>query len=1440
MKNLRLLLIIAVCVFCLSAFFACKTDTPPPPPDGGTTPTPERDVKITAVTGTVIRDTEISVYDFTRLFTVTSDGGAVSVLSEWIDSSDVKEEPGSYYVTCTYGGKQAIAIITVRSVVYEIKLSAPSVSIKQEQVAAFSPLDFFSATEDGVPMTLTADMFVSDLSREVGGYTCTLTLGSASETLRIEVMPDHLLEVIPAYRELSLTAEETSGYDFTTLFTLYADGLPVRVTEDMIDTSALRAPELGKSYDIIFSYKMGNTSCRQTITITVCEEEETIVTARSVVTYPNSPVIDLTTLFEVKKGDKSLTVTPDMIEGTVDYNGTGIYEITLSYPGCAPAVATVEIRAGVVILAPETVTVRRGTDKSLYDFSSDFTVIVNGIRFCDFTSGALDVSAVSFDRSGDGGVATLTIRYNKDPLTGLAGKANYTDYTATIRYLVTENTYTATVISDSVLLPAGTGSYDISGNLRVSINGINQTFTTNPEYADPLSCYVRLLSSPVDFSSAATQRIRIAVYVNGPENDPIEISYDLRIESGVKISASGAWVFAGYPLSIRDLFTISDNGESVTVTYEMLHGRVDIFTPGVYSVTVIYRGIEKTASVVVFDAGILGTYETRLTTIGSEDETDEDGYVTPGNAKVILPDLTISADGKAVSGGDTYEIVGGLDGHTLILKKAQNTYTLHYSDGIIVLDPDNSVKLGFNDAKRPLVYFSTDMWDVKARVTVNYSSQYVLASTNTSYSIDTFRIESKDGTRTMWYALRVRLAEKTSADTVYVVGWGAAEYPEDFTPGAGVVSSLLFDGESYSFTMSSRTEAKVNRQDNSRPWANRRFTGTLGGDEAVLVTDQYENYTLTVGGKVIFRLNLTSDMAAMKNGGVNYAAGILFVYSEGSSEGDPYSYRFIIDTEAGTFTALERDPLFGVYTLGNITLFLDGYGTGYISFDKTSYKQTLLTYTEKDNRLTVRYRDTLPGFAYGDGAELWVSPLLNLLTVSEMPGTDNAGRIFENTYITNGAIVEISNAQIGAGASARDELLGNIRIITPDGELTGADKTAVINLKSVKFSAEGYYEFTVTVPVLGEAVTCRYAVAIIPAICEGKPISAVWGQGTLSSGYSLTIDDWGKVTLRNSGTVYYGLAAVGDDGTAFTARVRSGTDSLLLSGRIISDGLLRVGITGGVNVTDYFTTGACRITGKTGMYLRAYTVGGSTSCFLASALTGEGSSAVVSVLSGDLFTAGAIISVTTGDDTVILRVNGWADTRTGLTQSDRWRGEYRTAAGDFLTLDGFGSAVYGGLRGEYRMNGELAVLTTDRLRAFRIDTVSLTCEEVTVVLNIQSFAGRSYTAEYSYVCSNYTYTATTVITFGDDGKVRITSVSPSHDSSSDGCEEDSYQPPFTCSYSVGRYTVSGDRLTIDTGSYKITFMITDVTGLTALVCTETDLPTGVQGYFGAGTIFPAG
>lgn len=1429
----RTVLLAAVCLLCLLALVACT------PSSGGTTTAPvttpsDGGITITAATGTVIRTRELAGYDYTRLFTVTEDGRPVPVEKEWVDASTVGTAPGTYYVTCATGGKQAIAIVEIRESVYELTLSVPSVSLKQAELDSFDPLSLFSATVDGEPLALTADMAVTDLASDPGRYSYSVTVGDKTVSLAIEVRADYLLEVIPACRTLELTPDEIADYDFTALFSLFADGIPVRVTADMVDASALASAEVGKDYRVQFSYRVENTVCRTSVTVMVREKAAVTVTAKNVVTYPGSPAVDLLSLFEVRQGDTLLAVTSDMITGSVDYTGIGVYEITLHYPGCAPAVATVEIRAGVVISAPGTVIVRRGTDPALYDFAADFTVIVNGVRFTDFPASALDISGVSFDAAGEGGSAVLTIRYNKDPLTGLSGKANYVDYTATIRYIVTENTYTADVKKEEVLLPAGTAAYDIYDNLTVTVNGRRQTLTENPDYADAISCYVRRLSNPVDFNSVATQRVRVAVYVNGPQNDPIELSYDLRIDSGVVVSSAGAWVFAGSPLSLCDLFSVTDGDTQVDVTYEMLSGRVDIFTPGTYTVTLNYRGIVSTATVTVFDAGIPGTYRTGLTTLGSDEEEDEEGYVTGGTARKPLPDLVIAPDGTVTAGKEVYRIVGGTDGTTLQLLKGGNRFTLHYEDGIAVIDPDNSIKLTFGDSRRPLVYFHEDKWTVEAKVTVNYSAAYVLESTNPSYSIDTFRLTAKDGTRSLWYGLKVRLASRTSADTVYVVSWGEAVYPDGFVPAEGTVSSLTFGEETVFFTMASDTTAKVNRESSARLWAGRLFTGTVDGKEAVLSTDQYENYTFRVGGEKIFTVSYANDLSSMKNGGADYAAGRLFVYSEGNYETTPYSYLFSVDAEAGTFEVMPRDALFGVYTLGDITLFLDGYGTGHISFDPKSYQRTLLSYTESNSLLTVRYRDILPGYAYGDGASFFVSPLLNLLTVREMPGTALAGQIMTNTHITDGAIVEISSAQVGAGSSAEKELLSAIRIITPAGELEGTEKSSAVNFRAVKFGAEGFYQFTVTVPVGGEQVTCYYAVQVLPSVCAGKPVAASWGQGTLNTGYGLTLDGWGRVTLTSGDRVYTGLATVSDDGSSFVARVRSADGSLMLAGTVVSDGLLRLSVSGGANLTEYYTTGSFRVIGCAGTVLRAYTVGGRTLFFLAASAAGEGTPVQVAC-DGDIFAAGSVLTVTAGETSLVVRVNSWGNTTGGLTVSDAWRGSYETSDGKQLVLDGFGNATFDGAEGTYRISGGLVVTVTDKLRAFRPDTKEGTCTEVAVVLNADSFSGKCYTADYNFICGNYSYTATTTFRFYGGGSVEITSVSPSHDDPENGCEGDLYQPVFVTA--GGTYTVEGDVLTVRAGGYVFTFLVTDVVGLSRLECNSTTLPTGAQGYFRIGTVF---
>ena len=103
--------------------------------------------------------------------------------------------------------------------------------------------------------------------------------------------------------------------------------------------------------------------------------------------------------------------------------------------------------------------------------------------------------------------------------------------------------------------------------------------------------------------------------------------------------------------------------------------------------------------------------------------------------------------------GSEATVIGGIDARTLIVRLGSYDYTLYYRDGIVVLDVDNSVKLGFSDYKRPLVYFHEDVWTIEDSVVINYSSDYVLQNSFPTYSIDTFRIKSKTDGETKWYGL---------------------------------------------------------------------------------------------------------------------------------------------------------------------------------------------------------------------------------------------------------------------------------------------------------------------------------------------------------------------------------------------------------------------------------------------------------------------------------------------------------------------------------------------------------------------------------------------------------------------------------------------------------------------------------------------------------------
>ncbi|MBR2930603.1 MAG: hypothetical protein IKC32_05175 [Clostridia bacterium] len=1464
----KLLKAALLCVLCILIFTSCMfwekpdddgppnddenptdTDKPtvPPTPDIPTDPPADTPLGVSVeslVSSVAIKDEAVSDYDFTALFKITDEGVEVSVLAEYIDKNAVSTTPGEYTVYCTYGGKEASVTVEVIATVYSLTLSEDSVDLSQSELAAYDFKSLFTAEKDGETVAITDEMITTDLTAEPGVYEYTVSFGGISRTLSVTVVPNHWVEAIPAYRELSLTLSELAEFDFTSLFSLFIDGAPVRVTSDMIDISALESAEIGGVYKVLFAHTYDGTSAASECLIRIVEEQKISIRAKNIVTYPNGAPIDLASLFEIRKGDTVLEAPVRYITGSIDYTAEGVYPITLNYPDHEPVVAEVEVKGGVVILAPDGVTVRKGTSVADYPFENDVTVIINGVRFTEIPISCFDLSAVDFNTVGDYPV-TLTIKYNETPLSGLAGVAKYENVTKTITYTVSDVAYEASVKAPSLLLGIGTTSYNVFNNLFVKINGINQTFTTNPNHVDIISCYAEVLSEPIDFTSVADQEVRVAVYVNGPESEPIELSYSLRVEADISITADGAQVFVGSPLLVKDLFHITEAGKPVPVTYDMISGKVDVFKAGTYTASLVYRGIHTEATVVVLDDEMLGTYHTKLTTIGTADSEDGDGYIESGEKAKQLADLIIRSDGTVMMQGRSCPIVSAIDERTFTIRYYSFLHTLHYDDGVVTVDPENSIKLSYSNEKRPAVYFHERDWTVEKRFTVDQTSSYVLDSaTGAHYSIDLFYLTSTKGEPSVWYGQKVHLVSKISSDTVYVNTWGVAEVGSGFESAAvGDVAQITLDGITYEFTILSSKAGKINKEDEiNKIWANQTFTGTVEGKEAQLKVNNYGHYTLWVDGVKL----LTTDMQSfyrMKYGGVNEAASSLILYDYADDEYEPYSYYFMIDEAAHSFTLVERDSLFGFYELGDMYIFLNGYGHGVINFNKKSYTVTELAYELIGQELHITYLDTIPTFTHGKGAVLYTHPLGNLLTAKSFADVCEVGAVWRNSVIVDGAIVDMETLQIGAGTKAKDEFYQRISITTKDGVMSDTDKKACLTTNTVKWTAPGFYRFAVTVSVGGEKVTSYYTVQILSSLATEAPIAQIFGQGILFQNSFFSLDLYGRIKLSIGDVTYAGLATFGAENSEFSGRAYAPDGSMIaLRGGMLHDGVIKVTSSGAANFTELYTTGSAAVAGCSGAVLRAFTVGGKTIYRLAASLSGIGEEASVTCLGTDSpFVVGAILKVESASKTVYVKVNSWGSPSQGLTESDPWRGTYTSEGKDDLVLDGFGKATLGDNVGSYRRNGKWIVVNFTGLHGFLVDTESYTYTEEALPFGAASFVGKSFGVSYKFVCDGVIYDASTTFAFLEDGKVTITSTSPSHDSATDGCTVDTYSPVFvTSDANPATYSVSADMLTVSVGGISFTFYVEDVISVNQLKLNSTNLPDDAHGYISIGAVLTLG
>ena len=1468
MKKKLIIVIALILILTALTFAGCNDngggggDTPTPPnPPQPQPPQPEPEVISVAAkqSSVTIHEKVFADFDFTSLFVITIDGQQIMIQSEYLDLSHLpqnSEEDG--YVTCTYKDQSATCTVSIQATKYAVELAQEEIVVTQLQIDEnFDFLALFTVTEDDEAVEITSDMVANNVKRDVGDYTVSVTFHNITKTLRVHVKEAHLIEIVNSYKVLQLEKAQLASFDYTSLFSLYLDGEVVRITEEMLDLSALQNVEEDNEYDVKLSYSYMEDSEESVAKVKIVAPKTVVLTASDIITYPNGGFIDLTSLFTIKDGDVNVPVTIEMISGSIDYSSIGVNEITLTYKG-QTATATVEVKRGVVINMPkgDTIIVKKGTNKNEYDFANDVSVIVNGLKFSFVTYGNgseyhMDTNNVDFNTVGSYSV-DVKIPYKFD--------STATTVTQTIHYVVKENTYQLSVIEDEVLLAKGTTSYNVFKNVNARINGIRRALIADKEIAkeDDLTVWAKLLSDPVDFDAVGVQHVRIAVYVEGVDSDPVEVEFTVRIKSNVSVEPKGKVVFGGDTVYTRDLFEIKDGTDYVQPTADMLEGKVDTFTPGVYTVKIDYLGLQAVATVVVLSDDIVGTYKTNMTTIpaatsssGSDSWEEDNGYGDYGEGddydEVVpvtpLKDMTIARDGSITVDGRQAYLTGGIDQSTLIVSIGKTNYTMHLNNGIVVLDPDNDNRMSFTDSRRPLVYFNSAIWNLNKRVVVNYGKDYVLSNTYTSYSFDTFEIERKDTEQKSWFALYVKLVAKNAADTVYNVSWGEANYPEGFTPAANVSSKLTFDGKEYNFTMSTSVTAKVERDtENTSKYAGMTFKGTVNGQDARLTATSKDAFELKIGSTVWVSVS-KGDLANMKNGGVNYDTDTLTVYAY---QDDFYSYKIKLDVENGTFELLEKDALVGAYVYDGKILFLDGYGTGVAKMNPNSYPEVKLSYSQNANEIVVNFIDAPYDFAYGEKATFYLATFGNILTVKQIDSDELQGVDFVNSHVTNGAMVTLDQTRFVKGnqAKVRPAILAAIHIVTKDGELDDTAKASCVNLGAIRYSNAGFYQIFGTMSFGQESLTSYYAIQIIGPIDSQNEFVANYGKGLIDSGMQLEIDANRMLTLTRNTDKYQGFVNI--SGNGFYSKVTFGGSSVVLTGEKIADGLLMVRGSGAMTFIDYFALGTSSVAAGKGAVLRKVAYNSNVTYLFATSLASPVEIIdEITTIDGIGTNNGAIVSFTSSKKSYVVKIAAWGNTVDGLLVSDSYRGEYTRTGEDTVKLDGFGNVEKGGAKGTYKANANGSILAKIGEDMFVIDlnSADMTYAPSSIVLDETLLKGKSYTATYSFSCPNtesqmQLFKAVTTFAFGENGQVIVTSESSEHDSGDDACG-DRYNPSFASKDGVsGTYSVNGTTVTVNVGSAEFTFEISDVSVTDEIVCTSTNLSSETeQGVFEKNTKF---
>lgn len=605
-------------VLSVSAFIACGEQTKPPVDDKNADAENCKIVEIVVNSEHVTLLEENAVgYDYTVFFTIYGDGKKCTVKKEYVDSSAVKAEVGTYKVYCSVKGEKAEITVHVNSSApVSVTALVEKVELKDDEIAGYDFASLFRVSVSGETVEITnADLDLSGLKTQRGTYIVSCTYkGKKAEVAVVVTEVTYTARV--ACESITINVSQTEDYDFASYFIVKRDGVKYKVENSMLSGEVKAA---AGSYTLTFS--RGKASASLKVNVTTADVYETGKAYESIqLPLADALVRDFSKDFYIYKNGKAEKTETSAINASAVKNakiGDKI-KVTCTLPDGKSESVTVEIIKDDVTIITKAAEVF--VNGETVDLASLFSLSRGGEEIevtYDMISGEPDYSKA--------GEYTVTL--------------NYEGRTASAKITVKTGVIVDYAKGETVIIKKGTSkqTYDFAADFSVKINGV--------KFSD-LSSYISGIDQ-ADFNVKGEYAVTLTLDYN---DQSISLG-------GVKFTHPSKTI----------IYKVVDNDYSVSVKEKQIEVKKgETFNP-LSNVTVYLNGIKQTLTSDKTAAnGYTSTYaclagDIDLSVGGKQTVTvkvyvngpESEDYATISYDVLVNTNIEISAENKVIFTGDT-------------------------------------------------------------------------------------------------------------------------------------------------------------------------------------------------------------------------------------------------------------------------------------------------------------------------------------------------------------------------------------------------------------------------------------------------------------------------------------------------------------------------------------------------------------------------------------------------------------------------------------------------------------------------------------------------------------------------------------------------------------------------------------------------------------------